>query len=147
KTCQPKLAVTVAVVNIGSSAGGSPMIAHFSVPPFFGSPAGLAAAAGFAASVGLASAAGLAAACVGAAPAGALVAAGAAGAVVAAGLLSAGFAGAEVCWLQAMASGATAPAAIMTVRPLSRDRRDVWRPSPGILTPPETLPDSMTNLR
>ena len=53
KTCQPKFAVTVAVVNCGSSAGGSPIVAHFRVPPFFGSPPGLAAA-------GLASAAGFA---------------------------------------------------------------------------------------
>ena len=40
KTCQPKLAVTVAVVKTGSWAGGSPIMAHLSVPPFFGSPAG-----------------------------------------------------------------------------------------------------------
>src|SRR6266545_4649155 len=40
--CHEMLAVIVAVVNDGSSAGGSPMIPTFRVPPFRGSSAGSA---------------------------------------------------------------------------------------------------------
>jgi hypothetical protein len=93
--CQPMLAVTVAVVKTGSNAGGSPMMAHLRMPPFFGSPAaGLAAAAGFA-SAGLAAAAvgaGAAAGAAGFVSAGLAAAAGGVVAAGAAGLDSAGLA-------------------------------------------------------
>src|SRR6266540_2175663 len=97
--CHEMLAVIVAVVNDGSSAGGSPMIPTFRVPPFRGSSAGLAPWADWPAGAGLVSALG----------------------VGSAGLV------AGACWPHAIAREATAPAAISTTKPFSRARRDVRR--------------------
>src|SRR5439155_14084780 len=102
--CHEVSAVTVAVVNIESRAGGSPRIATFSVPPFFGSPAGLAPSAGFAA-------------------AGAPPGAGCAAPLSDGTAPGPGAAGGACCGAQADASEVTAPAAMMPSNPISTPRR------------------------